>query len=428
MKESDLTAFEQNESIIEKWPIEILKQREEFKKEIGLNHDDSIVACGHQVMFYHPGIIAKSILASNLALSTSSIAFDIILDHDPNEIYFDFPCIDSHAKRIQRQSIPVGSSFYKDQRKPNDEFFSQIEKIPSCVENELGSVNKVARSIKTLLKNKDLDTVELITQSRLEDLYNEGFSLRPLYVSKLITTKAWRDFSSHIIKNYEPFKNSYNQALNNYRDLNKIKNHAQPMPNLENDDLPFWTSNHETAYRNEEHNEFLPKAITLTLFLRVFFSDIFIHGLGGARYDQITDTIIEDFYQIEVPNFLTATATLKLPVSSEYTKSIANLESLRQNTKRLRDFRFNPQRLLNEGHELYLENIDLQNKAKVEDIDRSKLHHRFVKNRAEIQTVLADLLLELNSKRDKIIKNDNAKRLLHDRTLPYFFYDLSTLF
>ena len=43
----------------------------------------------------------------------------------------------------------------------------------------------------------------------------------------------------------------------------------------------------------EAGNKIRPRAITTTMFSRLFFSDVFIHGIGGAKYDTITDEIIK---------------------------------------------------------------------------------------------------------------------------------------
>ena len=42
-----------------------------------------------------------------------------------------------------------------------------------------------------------------------------------------------------------------------------------------------------------------PRALTLTLFARVCLGDFFIHGIGGGKYDEVTDAIIRDYFGIE---------------------------------------------------------------------------------------------------------------------------------
>ena len=70
--------------------------------------------------------------------------------------------------------------------------------------------------------------------------------------------------------------------------------------------------------------------------------DIFLHGLGGGKYDELTDEIMRPFYHIEPPSFLVLTGTLLLPlpawpISEEDRRRLHTLE---------RDLWWNPQRHL----------------------------------------------------------------------------------
>ena len=54
-----------------------------------------------------------------------------------------------------------------------------------------------------------------------------------------------------------------------------------------------------------------PRALTLTLWARLCLSDLFIHGIGGAKYDRITDQLIRCYFGIEPPElFVRALAAL----------------------------------------------------------------------------------------------------------------------
>jgi hypothetical protein len=55
-----------------------------------------------------------------------------------------------------------------------------------------------------------------------------------------------------------------------------------------------------------------PKAVTLTLFVRLFLADFFIHGIGGARYEAVTDYLLENFFNCPLLTFGTVTMTMKL--------------------------------------------------------------------------------------------------------------------
>src|SRR5207244_11160094 len=55
-----------------------------------------------------------------------------------------------------------------------------------------------------------------------------------------------------------------------------------------------------------------PRALTLTLFARVCLGDFFIHGIGGGKYDEVTDVIIRDYFGLDPPAYQVLSATLHL--------------------------------------------------------------------------------------------------------------------
>jgi hypothetical protein len=84
------------------------------------------------------------------------------------------------------------------------------------------------------------------------------------------------------------------------------------------------------------------RALTNTLYARLFLSDAFLHGLGGGKYDAVTDTIGNHFYGVEPPRYLVLSATLRLPFVENPTPPAQLLHLAR----RLRDLHYNPQRHL----------------------------------------------------------------------------------
>ncbi len=82
-----------------------------------------------------------------------------------------------------------------------------------------------------------------------------------------------------------------------------------------------------------------PRAVVTTMFARLVLSDIFIHGIGGAKYDQLTDAIVRRFFGVEPPEYLVATATFKLPLPRHGVEEadIARIDQL------LRELRYHPE-------------------------------------------------------------------------------------
>jgi hypothetical protein len=82
--------------------------------------------------------------------------------------------------------------------------------------------------------------------------------------------------------------------------------------------------------------------LTLTLFARVCLGDFFIHGIGGGKYDEVTDTIIHDYFGIEPPAYQVLSATLHLPLPG----FPSTAGDLKHAERRVRDLHWNPQRHL----------------------------------------------------------------------------------
>jgi len=82
------------------------------------------------------------------------------------------------------------------------------------------------------------------------------------------------------------------------------------------------------------------RALITTMFARLVVADLFIHGIGGAKYDEATDSIIRRFFQTTPPAFATISGTLRLPLHAA-DASVADVGQLRH---RLRELQFHPER------------------------------------------------------------------------------------
>jgi hypothetical protein len=87
------------------------------------------------------------------------------------------------------------------------------------------------------------------------------------------------------------------------------------------------------------------RALTNTLFARFFLADLFIHGIGGARYDELTDEIARQFYGVAPPRYMVLSATLLLPLQTFPVRPVERQRLGRE----IRDVYYNPQRHLRNG-------------------------------------------------------------------------------
>jgi hypothetical protein len=186
------------------------------------------------------------------------------------------------------------------------------------------------------------------------------------------------------------FHDTYNACVHEYRRQYGIRSRNHPVPDLAREadwyELPFWTwrSGDLTRRRlmarvtagaielrgGDEALPALPlarevgaettvrafleiqragfkvrsRALTNTLFARLFLADLFVHGIGGAKYDELTDEIIRRFYEFNPPGYMVLSATLRLPLQTFPTTG----EKYRHLAAELRDLVYNPQRHLPE--------------------------------------------------------------------------------
>ncbi len=197
-------------------------------------------------------------------------------------------------------------------------------------------------------------------------------------------------FVAHLLINAAEFHHVYNDALATYRRRRGIRGNQHPIPDLAADggriELPLWLTRDnqprqrltlfssspdaielwaegkkaeavctidrgrivsnpaETLSRALGPWRLRPRALTLTLYARLFLCDLFIHGIGGAKYDQITDDIIRGFFRVQPPEYVCVSATCRLSLPMHDVTDADREAYLRQ----LRDIRYNPQRYMAE--------------------------------------------------------------------------------
>jgi hypothetical protein len=100
---------------------------------------------------------------------------------------------------------------------------------------------------------------------------------------------------------------------------------------------------HELGKLAERGIRLRTRALSTTLFARLCLADLFVHGLGGAIYDEMTDEIISRFFGIEAPVFLTLSATIHLPIA----RHNAEPRDAQRLVQQLRELDYHAERYLN---------------------------------------------------------------------------------
>ncbi len=288
--------------------------------------------------------------------------------------------------------------------------------------------------------------------SRLRRQIEQSFGVGnfELPVSMLAETDAFRAFCAHIIANAERFFEIYNGALDRYRAERGISNPVDPSPNLVRKsgkiELPFWTwhagerrrpmfidpadTTDPAAMLRAMAGSGLkvrPRALTMTMFFRLFCCDLFVHGIGGAHYEPVNDAIIREFFGVEPPGYAVASATLLLKPKLRAPAADEAAE-LRQKVRRMRS---SPDRFVeeflpgdSEADELARQRLALLDAPGLSKRERRAAYAESKTIAARLQERLAPHILAVEKQAEK---SDAARSVAADRTWPFFLHSRAAL-
>ena len=208
--------------------------------------------------------------------------------------------------------------------------------------------------------------VDCLTAARNQWERRWGADNLELPLSRLCRLDPFLWFASHLLAQLPRLHRIYNEVLGEFRAVNKIRSRTHPVPDLREQDgwleAPFWMWRTGDRVRKRvfarsagkeillsdgtdvfarlplsekgdaccavevlrglpsQNIHFRTRALTTTLFTRLFLADLFVHGIGGAKYDEMTDRICTRFFGVAPPGFLTLSATLELPLQPHDTQ------------------------------------------------------------------------------------------------------------
>lgn len=351
-----------------------------------------LLMAGHQGGLYHPGVWFKNFLLDSLACRHGATALSLIMDSDL-----------SRSTSVRVPSGPVENPTVS-----TLPFDQSAELVPGeeqrLVDHSLWESfgRRAARQVKSLVPNPlvtqlwpivlendmaQLSIGEALARARHRTEGEWGMNSLEITLSRVVDTQTFRWFTLHFLDKLSSIHEIYNRSLHGYRSLHRIRNRAQPAPDLMIDnewlEAPFWMWTHDNLHRRrlfarrrskgieitdragfarilpsiDQNSELAietmaqwakqgvkirPRALTATLYARLFLSDLFIHGIGGAKYDQITDLLIERIFGTPPLSYVVASATMHLPVQRSRVES-GDLTQVRQ---ALRVLRFHPEKHL----------------------------------------------------------------------------------
>lgn len=369
--------------------IDLQTLRHRIRSALVGKPDAPIVVTGHQPEFIHPGVWAKHVVAVRLANATGGTAINLVADNDaPKETGLAVPSLETN--RLRRLIVPYADA------QPNvayenidpvdgpgrQEFESQV-RAAFGERFETSMLGDYFAAVQT--RSADgADWVDQMVGARRALERTLGIEL----VDHRISRVWYGPMLAEILGDADRFAASYNEALADYRRELGVRSSQHPIPDLhrsgDRQELPLWAyqrgetrrrlyvtrrGDRITLYAGDgvigdmAHRSlsdwdtadaalrslgdwcFRPRALMLTLWARLLLADLFVQGIGGAKYDRITDGLIRNYYRFEPPSMIAVSATLHLALP----RHDVGPHAARALTLRRRDLIYNPQRQLTDS-------------------------------------------------------------------------------
>ena len=375
------------------------------RERLVTNPNQPVIVVGHQPDFIHPGVWAKNVVARRLAHALHGAAVNLIVDSDaPKRLSIRVPV--THEDRLIVREVRAGTlrpecAYEQIAAIPASEIETLRRQIHESLRDRFAG-SLMASFLDGLAESPNTDWVSQITEGRRKVESEFNIDLQDLR----IRDSWWSPLAAHLLLDPGGFARAYNDSIAEYRVQNKVRSPNRPIPVLVVEDdrveLPFWfyvadqsrrrvfvaadqdhvtlcaqsepivTFSRKQIETSEDVVELVrresgwllrPRALITTIWARLFLADLFIHGIGGAKYDHISDLIIARYFQLPAPEIACATATLYMDSRCEQSPDKSTHE------RQLRDATWNPQRHILSPSSPELESLLQQRLAAIQKTD-----------------------------------------------------------
>lgn len=437
--------------------------------------DGPVIMTGHQPALYHPGVWFKNFLVDRIATRAQGIAINVIIDNDvapapsisalagtpedpkPARVAYDQPGPRVAWEMTQVESMETLRSFARRTQETMEPFVAH-----PLVTQFWPHV------IKEVEEGKPLGLAFSAARNCLED--SCGLQVLDVPLSQLCQTEWFCRIMGFVFMNARHYSEVYNQSVQEYRNVHRIRSSSHPVPDLGADEhwveVPFWIWTKENASRRglwvsvsnsqlklsdragwqidlpcdqdlPRHLQELtsrgiyirPRALMTTTILRLVASDLFIHGIGGAKYDQVTDEINRRLFHFEPPAYVTATATALLPMDIHQVRH----DDLQAIETRLRDAEFNPDRAIDgalENDVTWLSLLEQKSSllACIPNFSEKAVWHQQLEEvNSKLRNQITEPVARLRIEREKIASQLHQKQLLTSREYSLLLFPMDGL-
>ncbi|MCH2180861.1 MAG: hypothetical protein MK108_02555 [Mariniblastus sp.] len=322
-----------------------------------------VILSGHQPNLFHPGVWFKNFVLSRLGQQLAATPVNLIVDNDiAKDPSIQAPRVNQTSVSLQDVPLDRPSHHipYECRSITDLPFFQSFDQRTTQAISSLVDAPLVQRLWPLVCRQIPASGNNLglaISQGRHQLEQQAGLNTLEVPLSQIAQTRTFAEFVLEIFQRIEEFHEAYNHCLLQYRAVHRIRSNAHPVPPLRQEngwlETPLWIWEADRPVRRQlylqksgnlfqltdrsgwqislDRSGFIdqfcqlgqhgvairPRALVTTMFSRLVLSDLFLHGIGGSKYDQLTDAIVSRFFLYEMPSYMTLTATALLPCREE---------------------------------------------------------------------------------------------------------------
>jgi hypothetical protein len=432
------------------------------RRALGCDAEQTIILSGHQPELYHPGVWFKNFVLSAIGQQHRAAAVNLVIDNDT---------VAAPAIRVPRddaivETVPlddVAAEFpYEERSVINAELFRSFA----------ARVNRPGTLVERLAFH-DVDTRlgAGIAGARHALETQSGLRTREIALSEVSDQEPFHRFALHLLVELPRLQAIYNASLAEFRRVHHVRSRSHPVPELTRDgdwlEAPLWiwseqkptrrplfvkragdqlmlrsdavefsvpltngaiTDETLAALRSARQRgiKLRTRALITTMYARLALSDLFLHGIGGAKYDQLTDAIIERFLGITPPRFMTVTATMQLhPMDLEGLR-----KQLRTVEQELRELPFHPERFANADAD-ELDALRAEKQQLITDPPpkgkRKAWHQAIARVNERLYSFAGAKQEELVAQREQLVQQLDRAEILGSREFSFCLFDVTLI-
>jgi len=363
-----------------------------------------LFVAGHQPDLFHPGVWLKNAALDAYARTVGGTALNLIVDSDRCAgTTVGVPVGGPADARLERVACdaPAAEMAWEERAVLDQACLAGFGGRASDLLAPL-SPDAILRRWWPLVTVRAAESHRLgLGLAQARHLLEERFGLESLElpVSELVRLPTVMVFTGWLLARARGLHEAYNEALAAHRRLHRVRGRGRQVPDLavrrdageEWLEVPWWLWSRDDPRRRrvfasvaapgmltlsdletlrielpialdtppskwvgalsrleEHHLRLRPRALVTTLIARVLIADVFVHGIGGALYDQLTDEITRRLTGCEPPRHAVVSGTLRLPLEPLFPGfAAADPRAALAGVQRdLRDLEFHPERHL----------------------------------------------------------------------------------